>query len=116
MGLHLIPRALPGFAEIAGAAGGNPASIGQALGVAERTVYRWLAEDSAPRAAHLALFWVTPWGWSQVQADAWQRLQTAELLADALRRELTEERALCARLLRMGYGAGSANVAVYRSA
>ena len=116
MGLHLIPRSLPGFAATAAAVGGNPAAMGQALGVSERTIWRWLAADAAPRPAHLALFWVTPAGWSLMHSEAAHRLETAALLADSLRLELTEERAQCARLLRMGYGGGSANAPLLRAA
>lgn len=116
MGLHLIPRGLPSLSETVAAVGGCPADIGRALGVSERTVWRWLAAGEAPRPAALALFWVTPWGWSQIDSEARHRLATAAALVQSLRDELTAERAQCARLLAMGYGAGSANVPVYRSA
>ncbi|MBP6899531.1 MAG: hypothetical protein KBC73_05550 [Burkholderiaceae bacterium] len=77
-------------------------------------MWRWLAADEAPRPAHLALWWLTPPGWSLVVSEAERRVRIAEQLADSLQRDLAEERAQCARLLRMGYGGGSANAPVLR--
>lgn len=42
--------------------GATPASVAKYLQVTERSVWRWLADGSAPRAALLALWHVTPEG------------------------------------------------------
>ncbi|HMO44672.1 MAG TPA: hypothetical protein PKB14_01420 [Rubrivivax sp.] len=48
----------------------SPARLARALGVGVSSVYRWNASGKAPRMACLALFWLTRWGHSQVNADA----------------------------------------------
>ena len=114
--LHLMPRHTPPLSVMLDALRATPEQAARALGVAPRTVYRWAAEDQAPRPAALALWWVTPWGWSALDSEVGHRMATAAGLADSLRAELTAERAQCARLLAMGYGSGSANLPVYRAA
>jgi hypothetical protein len=51
---------------------GSPSAdgIARVLGVSPRTVYRWNRDDSAPRMAQLALFWLTRWGVSRIDAQA----------------------------------------------
>lgn len=39
------------------------------LGISERTMFKWLATDRAPRAAVLALFWESKYGRSQIFTD-----------------------------------------------
>lgn len=51
---------------------GNPRAqaIAKALGVTPRTVQRWIAADEAPLVCRLALFYVTRYGRSAVNAQA----------------------------------------------
>jgi len=69
---------------------GHPAPelIARALGVGRSTVYRWNSAGHAPRAASLAVFWLTRWGRSEIDAratnDALMALQLARSLADDL--------------------------------
>ena len=49
--------------------GAKPADVAKYLGVTERSVWRWLADGSAPRAVLLALWHVTPAGGQVVSTD-----------------------------------------------
>lgn len=42
--------------------------LAKALGVSERTVYRWLNSGQPPRIASLALWWLTRWGQQEIDA------------------------------------------------
>ncbi|MDC6168335.1 hypothetical protein [Paucibacter sp. XJ19-41] len=44
--------------------------IARVLGVGASTVHRWNSAGHAPRAAQLALFWLTRWGRSAVHTQA----------------------------------------------
>ncbi|WP_180125480.1 hypothetical protein [Rhodoferax sp. BLA1] len=48
---------------------GGPKLVAKFLDVTERTVWRWLAEENAPRAAILALYWETQYGRSLIDTD-----------------------------------------------
>ncbi|MBN8506124.1 MAG: hypothetical protein J0L58_16795 [Burkholderiales bacterium] len=65
-----------------------PEAIGRALGVTPRTVRRWLQAGHAPRPAMLALFWVTRWGLSAVDAEAANRAALYFALAESRRRQV----------------------------
>lgn len=69
--LFLIPKDVPAF-ELMLADIGRPDAhaLARALGVTERTVKRWLARGQAPRAAMLAIYWITQWGQNQVHTKA----------------------------------------------
>lgn len=101
--LSRAPRALPALPLLLSDLG-NPsaAAIGRALGVSERTAWRWLAAGDAPRPASLALYWLTTWGWSAVEAEARNRLALAEQLAAAWKRERDALAAENARLRAIG--------------
>lgn len=47
----------------------GPAHVAKFLEVSERTVWRWLAEGSAPKMACLALYWETQYGRSLIDTD-----------------------------------------------
>jgi hypothetical protein len=65
------PRALPTWQLMLEDLGQPPAKrVGRVLGVSERSVYRWSADGCAPRLPSLALFWLTRWGRSAVDAQA----------------------------------------------
>ena len=48
---------------------GGPKLVCKFLDVTERTIWRWLAEESAPKMAVLSLFWETKYGRSMVHTD-----------------------------------------------
>jgi hypothetical protein len=107
--LHrLIPKYLPPFPVIVDDLCTSPAAIGRALGVSERTVRRWIAEGDAPRAASLALFWVTRWGSSALDAELHNAAVMHAGMARCLADELASLRREIARLMALG-GHGSAN-------
>ena len=107
--LKLIPRNLPSFAALL-ADLGSPKTCDLALhlGVSERTVWRWMQSGKAPRPAHLALFWVSSWGISLIDAEAEWAARLHRQLADALRRERDQLAAKLATLGQIGEF-GSAN-------
>ncbi len=87
--IERLPPALPIWDHILADLGHPPAArIARALGVGHSTVYRWTATGNAPRAAALALFWLTRWGRSAVHTQA----TNDAILAVQLARSLTEER------------------------
>jgi predicted DNA-binding transcriptional regulator AlpA len=109
MGLAKLPRQLPPLSALLRDLGNpRPAAVARALGVSERTAWRWLADDEAPRSALLALYWLTSWGASEVVSDARQAIGIARGLADALQRENAALRAEIGRLGAIG-DFGSAN-------
>jgi len=87
--LHQIPRRVPAFGLLYEDLGRpHPSNLSAALGVDESTVRRWIKAQDAPRPALLALFWVTTWGASQLDAELFNRWQLSEGLCTALRAEL----------------------------
>lgn len=113
--LNRLPRQLPPLAMMLADIGHpTPRAIGRALGVTERTARRWMAAGHAPRPAMLALFWVTSWGASSVDAEAHRAAvlyaEHARALADektALQRDLARLLALC--------DTGAANAPTWRA-
>jgi len=114
--LTKTPRQLPAFRACVASSGLSRAQICRELDTSPRSLARWLADDAAPRPEHLCVYLATPWGCSVAIDDAARRLALAHAMADALRRELTAERALVARLLRLGGSFGAANEPVSRPA
>jgi hypothetical protein len=87
--LYQIPRKLPAFGLIYTDLGRpHPSNIAAALGVDESTVRRWIKAGDAPRPALLALFWVTQWGASQLDAELFNRWRLSDALCVALRAEM----------------------------
>lgn len=111
------PKALPIWHAILEDLGNPPAArVAKALGLTKRTVYRYNATGHAPRPVMLALFWLTRWGHSQVDAEAVNNCQMAIGLADCLHREVQELRAQVQHLLSIGdYGAANAPLGVSAS-
>lgn len=94
--IEKMPRDLPIWELLITDLGHPPAGrIARALGVGASTVYRWNAAGKAPRMACLALFWLTRWGHSQVDADATNNAILSAQLARAWRDECNK---LAARL------------------
>lgn len=101
-------RRLPSLNEMATDLQATPAALASYWGVSKSTAYRWLSVGNAPRAAMLALYWLTRWGLSELEADAQNRANVFEGLAQALQRELWRQREDFTRLARIGHY-GSAN-------
>lgn len=98
--LQLFPKNVPPLSVLL-ADIGNPCAqaLAGALGVSPRTVQRWIATDDAPLSCRLALFYLTRWGRSQVNAQAEndaQIFRTSHLIAqaDAARRTRDVQRLL----------------------
>lgn len=108
--MFLAPRQLPPLDAIFQDLGQPGAGvIARALGVSERTVYGWQAAAQAPRPAHLALFWETRWGRSQIEAQAVNGERWARGQVQALERERATLQARIAYLERVGdFGAANA--------
>jgi hypothetical protein len=87
--LNRLPTKLPTLKEMMqDCCNATPLQLAKALGVNERTVWRWLKQDSAPRPALLALFWVTQWGMSAASAEVHNLASMHMALSGALRSEL----------------------------
>lgn len=111
--LHHIPPYVPPLAELVEQLGRPSAvDLARALGVTPRTVFRWYADD-APRVARLAVFWITPAGWSAHTSEAARQLADWRALADARARECDTLRARIARLESLG-DFGTANAPLWR--
>ena len=92
--LHHIPKNLPSLGDMLADLGRpHPYSLGHALGVDERTARRWIKQGHAPRPVMLALFWVTSWGLSTLDATAHNRAMAWRGLVHAQARELTRTQA-----------------------
>lgn len=93
------PRALPIWQAILEDLGNpHPRAVARVLGVGTRTVYRWNRDGQAPRAAAMALFWLTRWGRSLVDCDAVRACQLAIAQANALERDRADLEAEVGRL------------------
>lgn len=109
--LHLMPtkRGMPPLRTLLQDIGSpSPGQVAKALGVSTRTVWRWLERDHAPRPAMLALFWISRWGQSAVDAELACSVGIYRQLANALTQERDELRAQLRRLGQIG-DYGSAN-------
>lgn len=119
--LHHIPRTLPSLGDMLADLGRpHPYSLGQALGVDERTARRWIKQGHAPRAAMLALFWVTSWGSSALDAGAHNRAMAWRGLAQAQGRELARVQAradaMARALMASGWSGDQVGWAISRTA
>ena len=110
MGLDLYtvdraPKTLPVWQLILTDLGNpNPIRVAKVLGVGLRTVYRWNASGSAPRAACMALFWLTRWGRSEVDAAAVNDARLACALVTALENQVRELRLQVDSTIRVSNG------------
>jgi hypothetical protein len=108
------PLSLPIWHTLLEDLGRPPAPrIAKALGLGVRTVHRYNAQGSAPRVVCLALFWLTRWGRSSVNAQAINDAVMAVQLAESLQREAKLLRQRIARLEAIG-DYGSANAPLLR--
>lgn len=100
---------LPTFGQLLADFGNpSPHQLGRYLGVHARTVERWQASDCAPRAAVLALFWLSSWGLSELGCSTEREAAAATAYAAALAREVEALRRELARVLAVGdFGAAN---------
>lgn len=104
-----IPRHLPTWAQMLDSLGNPPAAaISKWIGVSERTVFNYGRAGQAPRAAMLALFWLTPWGDSALNTDRENLVRVLQSLSKAQGLEVATLRQRIAYLETVG-GFGSAN-------
>ena len=83
--------------------------VAQFLGVTTATLKRWKAADHAPRAALLALFYESRWGYSLLYTTAFNAETMARDLAKSAQRENAALRLKIERLERLGdFGAANA--------
>lgn len=107
MPLSQAPRQLPPFPLLVDDLG-TPDSVARALRVSPRTVRRWLTAGGAPHAAVLALFWLSRWGRSQLDADMHNAAASHAGMARCLAEEVTRLRAELAHVLAIA-DTGAAN-------
>lgn len=86
----------------------TPKECAKYLDVTERSVFRWLADDSAPRAALLALWHITRAGLHSASIDVGNEAMHAQGLARATGAALASESARLARVLAIA-DTGAAN-------
>ena len=66
----------------------TPRALARAFDVTERTARRWIATENAPLAVLLALFWLTRWGVSAIDAEAHNAAVMHAAMVMALRTEV----------------------------
>lgn len=100
--IERAPKDLPVWQLILDDLGDPPASrVAKTLGVEVSEVERWGREGCAPRYACLALFWLTRWGRSQMDADAVNDARIAYDLACAMESEVDRLKGQLVRVLRL---------------
>ncbi len=77
----------------------DPAKVARFLGVSTRTVYRWTESDDAPKAARLALYWLTPYARACIFHDEQHRAALHAGLVRTLQDELQALKKEMARVL-----------------
>ncbi|MDN3923324.1 hypothetical protein [Roseateles violae] len=77
----------------------TPRQLARALGVSAGTVSRWIRQDDAPRPVLLALFWLTRWGVSRIDAEAHNSAAMHAAIAASLRTEAERLRRELARVV-----------------
>lgn len=106
---RLIPRSLPALSTILTDLNWPCArSIADYLDVTPRTVYRWMLDDKAPRAALVALWSLTTWAQSAAECQAVNDATLQACIANAHAAESSRRLAQLEHLLQVG-DFGSAN-------
>ena len=68
--LKKAPKALPSWLQLLQSLGNPaPADLAKLLGISVRSVFNYSRQDRAPRPVLLALFWVSPYGFSALDTD-----------------------------------------------
>jgi hypothetical protein len=100
--LNRIPRSLPSLSMMLDDLGRPaPAVLARALCVSTSTARRWISEDSAPFAVLVSIFWVTRWGISAIDAEAYNSATMHAGLAAQLKLDLADSRRQVARLVEL---------------
>lgn len=86
----------------------NAQELGQLMHVSTATARRWIKADQAPRPVMLAVFWLTRWGMSLVDAEAVNAARLHAAVAASLRLEIEVLKAKLQRLGTIGHF-GAAN-------
>ena len=86
----------------------RPTRVARVLGISERTVRRYNSTGHAPRNVCLAVFWLTSWGRSAVNAQAINDAQLAVSYVRALNDRILELEQLVNHLRSIGHF-GAAN-------
>lgn len=104
------PKSLEGsdIHEILSHLNATPLQISKFLLVSERTVRRWIAENSAPFAALAALWHETPQGRYETSTDVGNELQIVRRLAEAHENDSKRKTLQIAHILSL-HNSGSAN-------
>jgi predicted DNA-binding transcriptional regulator AlpA len=107
--LNRLPRMMPPLPMMLDDIGNpKPRDLARALGVSERTMQRWVAKDNAPVPVQLAIFWLTRWGQSAVNAEAQNISALNASMVRCLRHEIVELKATLGRLGRIAdFGAAN---------
>lgn len=96
------PRVTPAYGDMLADLGNpSPKQVATALGVSEFTARKWQRTNDAPRAALLALFWITSWGQQWAEVDTFNDAQAQRGLAQALRRQIGDLEKQIERLARI---------------
>lgn len=90
---------------------GGPRKVAKFLDVTERTVWRWLAEESAPKMAVLALYWETSYGKSLIDTDQVNEIRLLYQYVNLLQSQFTRAKDIVTGLRKLH--AGSSNEAVF---
>lgn len=101
--LNRIPRSIPPLSMMLASIGNpTPAELAAALRVSADQVRAWQAADEAPHLAGLALFWLTEWGMSAVDAEAVNAARLHAAMARALADDVQQLRRELARVVALG--------------
>lgn len=82
-----LPSGVPSLGRLLAEVGNpSPFYLARAMHVPTKTAAKWIEEDNAPRSVMLALFWLTKWGVSMIEADAHNAaVLSAQVAASSLR-------------------------------
>lgn len=107
--LRRLPSGVPSLSCLLSEIG-NPSAyyLARAMQVPTQAAAQWIEEDHAPHAVMLALFWLTRWGVSMIDAEAHNAAILNAQLAAANRRDADGLRSTLARVERIA-DFGSAN-------
>jgi len=97
------PTQMPSLSWLLDDIGGASAKqIARALHVSERSLYRWIKADQAPRPVMLALYWLTRWGMNAVHCEAHNAAVLHAGMATSLRRQIDRlEQDYCMQIERL---------------
>ncbi|VTU20815.1 hypothetical protein SRS16CHR_02719 [Variovorax sp. SRS16] len=112
------PRSLPPLEYLLSSirsSANTPQSIARYLGISERTLARWRADEQAPRPVMLALYWESEWGIAHLHTDAINEAQHARSWVATMERECERLRGVIAKL-ESAEGWESANSPVFNVA